>query len=162
MKLAGEALDAVRKDLRRAGADLAGALWAVRGNTWTRSGEQLELRKSLSKSHPKLGRALLLREMLQDAIASGDPEVLRWWVSRARRSRLEPFKKLALSILAHWDGIIAAMTTGLTNGLVEAINGLLQAAKRLARGYRSFSYFQTIAYLQTASLPLKLPSLLPT
>jgi len=37
MKLAGEALDAVRKSLRKQGADLTGGLWALRGNEWTRS-----------------------------------------------------------------------------------------------------------------------------
>jgi transposase len=162
MQLAGVAVDEVRKELRRDGADLAGALWAVRGNSWTRSAAQLKLRNALSKSYPKLARALLLRDMLQDALASTDAEVLRWWISRARRSRLEPFKKLALTILAHWSGVVAAMETGLTNGLVEAINGLLQLAKRMARGFRSFTYFQTMAYLKTAKLNLHLPSLLPT
>ena len=162
MQLAGVAVDEVRKELRREGADLAGALWAVRGNAWTRSEEQLELRNALTKSYPKLARALLLRDMLQDALASGDTEVLRWWISRARRSRLDPFKKLALTILAHWGGVVAALETGLTNGLVEAINGLLQLAKRMARGFRSFTYFQTVAYLKTAKLKLHLPSILPT
>jgi transposase len=162
MQLAGVAVDEVRKALRRQGADLAGELWAVRGNVWTRSEEQLELRNALTKSYPKLARALLLRDMLQDALASGEVEVLSWWISRPRRSRLEPFKKLALTILAHWNGVVAAMETGLTNGLVEAINGLLQLAKRMARGFRSFTYFQTMAYLKTAKLKLHLPSLLPT
>jgi len=32
MKLAGDALDRVRKDLRRQGADLTGSLWSIRGN----------------------------------------------------------------------------------------------------------------------------------
>jgi transposase len=46
MKLAGEALDAVRKSLRQQGADLTGGLWALRGNEWTRSQEQLDLAAS--------------------------------------------------------------------------------------------------------------------
>ena len=37
MKLAGEALDAVRKSLRQQGADLTRGLWAMRSNEWTRS-----------------------------------------------------------------------------------------------------------------------------
>ena len=57
MKLAGEALDAVRKNLRKQGADLVGALWAVRGNEWTRSQEQLELRRKLASAYPMLGRS---------------------------------------------------------------------------------------------------------
>ena len=46
MKLAGEALDVVRKNLRKQGADLTGGLWALRGNEWRRSQEQLELRRT--------------------------------------------------------------------------------------------------------------------
>ena len=32
-------------------------------------------------------RAMMLRETLQDILAGEDPEALRWWVTRARRSR---------------------------------------------------------------------------
>ena len=64
MKLAGEALDAVRKSLRKQGADLTGGLWALRGNEWTRSQEQLELRRKLARAYPILGRAIALREAL--------------------------------------------------------------------------------------------------
>ena len=66
MKLAGEALDAVRKNLRKQGADLTGGLSAIRGNEWTRSQEQLDLRRKLARTYPKLGRAIALREALQE------------------------------------------------------------------------------------------------
>ena len=65
MKLAGEALDTVRKNLRKQGADLTGGLWAIRGNEWTRSQEQLDLRRTLARTYPKLGRAIALREALK-------------------------------------------------------------------------------------------------
>ena len=95
MKLAGEALDAVRKNLRKQGADLVGALWAVRGNEWTRSQEQLELRRKLASAYPMLGRAIALREALQEVLADGDLPSIRWWLGWADRSRLEPFRKLS-------------------------------------------------------------------
>ena len=72
MKLAGEALDAVRKSLRKQGADLTGGLWALRGNEWTRSQEQLELRRKLARAYSILGRAIALREALQGVLADGD------------------------------------------------------------------------------------------
>ena len=37
MVLAGEALDEVRRELHREGADLKGAMWSLRGNTWNLS-----------------------------------------------------------------------------------------------------------------------------
>jgi transposase len=162
MQMAGKALDEVRKALRRQGIDLQGGLWALRGNEWTRTQEQLALRKALCQEHPKLGRAMMLRELLQDILAGEDIESLKWWCTRARRSRLEPFRKLADSIREHWQGVIAFMETRVTNGLIEAINGLLQLAKRMARGFRSFKNFQTMAYLKTSNLKLNLPPLSPT
>lgn len=159
MQMVGKALDDVRKSLLRAGADMPGGLWALRGNAWTRSEQQLATRHALCQEYPKLGRAMMLREILQDILADEDAESLAWWCSRAMRSRLEPFKKVAKSIREHWDGIVAFMETRITNGLIEAINGLLQLAKRLARGFRSFENFRTMAYLKASHLQLNLPTL---
>jgi transposase len=44
---------------------LTGGLWALRGNEWTRSQEQLDLRRKLASAYPILGRAIALREALQ-------------------------------------------------------------------------------------------------
>jgi transposase len=162
MQMAGKALDEVRKELRREGADLTGALWALRGNEWTRTEEQTTLRRELCQQYPKLGRAMMLRETLQDILAGEDPEALRWWVTRARRSRLAPFRKLADSVMEHWEGIVAFLETRVTNGVIEAINGLLQLAKRLARGFRSFRNFRLMALLKAGRLQLQLPALSPT
>jgi transposase len=162
MQMAGKALDDVRKELRREGAELAGGLWALRGNSWTRSQEQLALRQRLCNQYPKLGRAMMLRETLQDVLADEDPAALRWWVTRARRARLEPFAMLADSVMEHWEGIVAFMETRLTNGVIEAINGLLQLAKRMARGFRSFRNFRIMALLKAGRLELNLPTPLPT
>jgi transposase len=159
MQMVGKALDDVRKSLRKAGADMQNSLWALRGNVWTRSQEQLMTRQALCKQYPKLGRAMMLRETLQDVLAEEDPEGLLWWCARAMRSRLEPFKKIAKSIRDHWDGIVAFIETRVTNGLIEAINGLLQLAKRLARGFRSFKNFRTMAYLKASHLRINLPAL---
>jgi hypothetical protein len=45
---------------------------------------------------------------------------------------------------------------------VEAINGIIQLAKRRARGFRNFFYVRTIAYWVAGKLMLNLPSHLPT
>jgi transposase len=47
--------------------------------------------------------------------------------------------------------MVAFLETRLTNGLIEAINGLLQLAKRLARGFRSFKTFQLMGYSKKVS-----------
>jgi transposase len=162
MKLAGEALDAVRKNLRQQGADLRGGLWAVRGNPWTRSEEQLEVRRNLVASYPKLGRAIALRETLQEVLAGGDLPSIRWWLGWADRSRLDPFRKLSRTLKEHFAGILAYLQTRLTNAAIEAVNGLLQMAKRMARGFRNFHYFRIAAYLKASQLNLQIPHPLPT
>jgi transposase len=162
MQMAGQAADQVRKELARAGADLTGALWALRGNEWTRSQEQCQQRSALCNRYPKLGRAIGLRDMLQDILADEDQEALRWWCKRAKLSRLQPFRELAGSLQQHWSGVVAFLKTRLTNGAIEAVNGLLQLAKRLARGFRSLRYFRIMAYLKAARLHLDLPSLKPS
>ena len=84
------------------------------------------------------------------------PEVaktgLKQWISWAQRSRLEPFKRLAKTLLNHWDGVIAGMLQSRTNAYVQAMNGLLQQAKRAARGFRNTENFIAIAYLRMSKL----------
>ncbi len=41
------------------------------------------------------------------------------------------------TIDAHWDDVLRWFQTRITNGVLEAINSLVQAAKRRARGYRT-------------------------
>ena len=60
--------------------------------------------------------------MLQDILADEDQEALRWWCKRAKLSRLQPFRELAVSIQEHWSGVVAFLETGLTNGAIEAVN----------------------------------------
>lgn len=162
MKLAGEALDEVRKNLRKQGADLFGGLWALRGNVWTRSEEQQLLRQQLCRSYPKLGRAMTLRDTLQDVLAAEDVCSLHWWLGWATRSRLEPFRKLARTIKDHFQGILAYLETRLTNAAIEAVNGILQMAKRMARGFRNFHYFRLAAYLKAGHLNIHTPHVSPT
>jgi transposase len=162
MQMAGKAVDEVRKEVRRSGADLHDALWALRGNESTRTSEQVQRRRELCRCYPKLGRALALRESLQDILADEDEDSLRWWIRRAKVSRLPPFRALAFCLQENLQGVLAFMKTRLTNGVFEAINGLLQLAKRAARGFRSFTYFRTMAYLKAGKLKLDLPHYSPT
>ena len=87
----------------------------------------------------------------------GETDGLKWWCGWALRSRLAPFRKLAKTIKAHWMGILAFMETRLTNAAMEAVNGILQLAKRMARGFRNFHYFRIMAYLKAGRLQLDVP-----
>ncbi len=69
--------------------------------------------------------------------------------------------KVAKSIKAHWEGLVAYLETRLSNGPMEAINGIIQTAKRKARGFRNFEYFKTAIYLIGSKLKFDLPSPVP-
>ena len=61
-------------------------------------------------------------------------------------------KEVAKMILNHFHGIIAWAQTHQTNGFLEAINGLFQAAKRRARGYGTFETMRTVIILVAGNL----------
>ena len=77
---------------------------------------------------------------------------LRGWLSWARHCRLEPFKKLAATIKERFDAVVRGMLDHRSNAFVEAMNGLLQQAKRAARGFRTSKNFIAVAYLRLSRL----------
>ncbi len=68
------------------------------------------------------------------------------------RSKVEPMKQVARMIRKHFDGIVAWTQTRQTNGFIEALNGLFQAAKRKARGYTRFATMRTVLFLIAGKL----------
>ena len=54
---------------------------------------------------------------------------------------------VAALVRRHLDGIVAWAQTRQTNGFLEAINGLFQAAKRRARGFTRLSTIRTVIFL---------------
>ena len=76
-----------------------------------------------------------------------------WWRG-AVHSRLEPIVRFAHTVRDHFDGILRWHTTRISNGILEAINSLIQAAKRRARGYRTKANLITMTYLIAGKLDL--------
>jgi len=69
------------------------------------------------------------------------------WYYWATHSRIPDMIKAAKTIRRHEKGILRWFTSRVTNGIVEAINGLIQSAKRRARGYRSVTNLKTMKSL---------------
>ena len=135
-------------------------LWGMRRNPDSWSSRQTEAMHWLQRSQLKSARAwrlkMALREVYARARAHNSPEQasadLVGWLSWARRSRLEPFKKLATTLRERFDAVVRGMTDHRSNAFVEAMNGLLQQAKRAARGFRTSANFIAIAYLRMSKL----------
>ena len=151
MKLCGESLDQVRKEVAREQGGLPrGAMWALRGNLENLKEEQRNLREQICKEHGKIARALSIREFLADLwnyqLREDAEQHLEAVMSWCSRSRMQPFVKLSKTLRRHMDGILGYFNNYTTSAAIEAVNGLLQLARRRARGYRTFRNFQAMAY----------------
>ena len=76
------------------------------------------------------------------------------WYRWAIRSRLEPIKRVARMIKRHWEGVIHAATTDVTNARAEALNSRIQWVKRMACGYRNRENFRHAIYFHLGGLDL--------
>lgn len=168
--LVNNAVDEVRRREVKTQPILKRSRYAVLKNesnlTATQRQKRTEL--SLSKLRLKTVRAMHLRESFQDVYTASSKEefvlFLRKWHSWARRCRLTPMKEVAGTIKRHWEGIVQWKTSQITNGILEGINSLIQAAKAKARGYRTQKNIAIITYLLTGKLNFACvnPNLLPT
>jgi transposase len=171
--LAGKAMDEVRsaefKARPTAVAQALGELdrssrrslsWAMRTHHGAWTDRHMQAMYSLQRTNLQSARAwrmkVALAQVYEAAANSHSQEVakqgLQSWIGWARRSRLEPFKRLARTLRAHFEGVIAGMQQGRSNAFVEAMNGLMQNAKRAARGFRTSKNFIAIAYLRLSKL----------
>jgi len=104
----------------------------------------------------RTARAWLYKEQLREILERKQINVVRdmltQWATNVMRSKVEPMKEVAKMIRNHLDGIVAWTQTRQTNGFLEAINGLFQAAKRKARGYGNFSTIRAVIFLLAGKL----------
>lgn len=171
--MAHEAMDRVRRDeLSSADAAVRGKLgtaepgalrqllWAMRRNPARWTSRQIHAMHWLQRSTLQSARAWRLKMALREVYARARQHDsieqattdLNAWLSWARRCRLEPFKKLAATLRQRLDAVVRGMTEHRSNAYVEAMNGLLQQAKRAARGFRTSENFIAIAYLRMSKL----------
>ena len=171
--LAGKAMDEVRsaefKTRPSAVAQALGELdrasrrslsWAMRTHHAAWSDRHMQAMYSLQRTNLQSARAwrmkVALAQVYEAAAHSHCQEVaragLQRWIGWAMRARLEPFKRLARTLKTHFEGVIAGMQQGRSNAFVEAMNGLMQNAKRAARGFRTSKNFIAIAYLRLSKL----------
>jgi len=79
-------------------------------------------------------------------------EYLRRWISDVNDSEIEPLIKFTRMLEDHWPGVMRWHHSRVSNGLLEGLNSLIQAAKRRARGYRTNRNFIAMIYLVAGKL----------
>ena len=156
--LASKALDKTRRIEQRGDPGLKGLRWALLKKTANLSAAQLDALVGLLAGTPgrRTTRAWVqlqqLAAILQRRQINVVKRMLHQWCTNVNRSKVEPMKAVAKTVRKHLDGIAAWARTRQTNGFLEALNGLIQAAKRKARGYRSFQTMRTVIFLVAGKL----------
>jgi transposase len=155
---ASTAIDKMRRLEQKTDPSLKGLRWALLKDRQRLSADQrADLDAFVAQATTRrTARAWLYREQLRDVLDRKQINVvstmLKRWCTNVARSKVEPMKQVAKMIRTHFDGVIAWAQTRQTNGFLEAINGLFQAAKRKARGYGRFKTMRTVIFLVAGRL----------
>jgi transposase len=162
VKLVNDAVDKVRRAESKGRPELKRSRYLWLRNEPSLSAEARANLAALTRLHLKTARAYQIRLAFQEIYRQPNWDwgalFLDRWYSWAIRSRLEPIKEAARTVMRHRDGILAWFDSQIANGLIEGINSLIQAAKAKARGYRSTRTLKAITYLIAGKLDLKLPT----
>jgi len=165
MKLFNTAIDEVRRQEQVERPELKRTRWL-----WLKSAPKLtkrqteELAALLKPSRDALmtAKAYHMKLSFADRFWELPPSLaeafLKKWCRWAKKSGLAPMKKLAQTLWDHRAGLLRSFFSEISNGLLEAINSLVQAAKARARGYRTTKNLINMAYLISGKLDLALPT----
>ena len=158
-KVINEAVDEVRRMEQKTRPELKKTRYAWLKNPRNLKAKQQAMIETLTLPKLKLKTAKayqikLIFQDLYDQPKDTAEEFLKRWYFWATHSRLQPMIAAARTIKRHWNGVLVWFESGITNGVLEGINSLIQAAKAKARGYRSSRNLITIVYLIAGKLDL--------
>ena len=165
------ALDEVRRDywneLRAVGdKDAArrfkGARWSLLKAPQRLNDDQAATLRRLRRAGGEVWRAYTLKEALraifQPGLTLADVTILiDRFISKASRSRLAPFVRLAGTIRRHRDGILAAIRLGINQGRTEALNNKVRLITRRAYGFHSPEAALALVMLTCGPITLQPP-----
>jgi transposase len=171
VKLVGDALDEVRRDLwqqlrrlpdDRYARDFKGARWALLKNPDDLTDRQAAQLAKIRRTRGGIWRAYEMKEQFR-AVFAGDLEaaqaieLLDRWITRASRSRLAPFVKAAKTMRERRGIIVNAIEAGISNGRVEGLNTKVRLIVRRAYGFHSAEAALALVMLACGPINLKLP-----
>jgi len=150
VKLANEAVDQVRREEARNNFQIKGRRYIFLKNVDRLTQEEKEALSRLEAQNLDTVQAMQIRMNLQQLFTMSAKSARRFldrWNAWVQVCDLPPMKRLAKTVMAKSEGILRSIATGLSNGVLEAINGNVQAAKRKAKGYRTKRNLKAIVYL---------------
>jgi transposase len=137
IKLANEAVDEVRRQEARDNFQIKGRRYIFLKNVDRLTSEEKATLSELEAQNLDTTQAMQIRMNLQQLFTMDAQTARRFldrWNAWVQVCDLGPMKRLAKTIMAKAEGILRSIQTGLSNGVLEAINGNVQAAKRKAKG----------------------------
>lgn len=163
LKHLGDALDKVR---RRENRQIKGEgderlvktryLWLTHPERLEREARQTL--EALARSTLRTARAFRYKEKaskLWGYVRRGMAERMwRSWLRGALRCQIPEIRKVGRMIRDHWDGVINAATSYLTNAVAEANNAHIQRIKGKACGFRSRARFRVAILFHLGGLDL--------
>jgi transposase len=168
VRLGARATDQVRRDEWNLhdrshtpeGRWVKGTRWSLLKAPENQTIGQLATLADVQDHNRRLYRAFLLREELRLLYHLPDPALapahLDAWLAWASRSRLRPFVRLARTLRAHRDGILAAIRLGLSNGRLEGLNSKIRLISHRAFGFHSPDPLIALVYLCCAGITIEL------
>jgi len=171
VKLVGDALDEVRRELwnqlrrlpdPRWAKDFKGSRWALLKNPEDLTDVQSLQLARIRRNRGGMWRAYDMKEQFR-AILAGDLSrdeagaLLDRWCARAQRSRLAPFVKAARTMRERRDLILNAVEHGISNGRVEGLNTKVRLLIRRAYGFHSADAALALVILAAGPIDLTLP-----
>lgn len=155
---ASTAVDQMRRIEQRTNPALKGLRWSLlkdRARLGTDAAADLDALIA-QMTTVRTARAWLYKEQLRAILERKQINVVRGmllhWCTCVMRSKVAPMKDVAAMVRKHLEGIVAWAQTRQTNGFLEALNGLFQAAKRRARGFTRMSTIRTVIFLIAGKL----------
>ena len=169
VQLASRAVDDVRRaEWNTAGKSKTGHGRWVKGLRWSllkapekQTMRQLAALHEVEHANKRLYRAFLLKEELRLLYHLDDPALaephLTAWLAWASRSKLKPFVKLARTLRARRDGILAAIRLGLSNGRMEGLNSKVRLLSHRSFGFHGPEPLIALIYLCCSRLTINPP-----
>jgi len=163
MKIINAAVDEVRRYESHENEALKKTRYIWLKNQQNLTAKQRNKLDSLKHEHLDTVRAYNLKLSFQGLFAQPNrvngEQFLKRWYYWATHSKLVPMVNAAHTIKAHWNGILNWFSSHISNGILEGINSLIQAAKARARGYRNSKTLITMSYIISSHLSFNLPNL---
>jgi transposase len=136
--------------------------WALRTGENNLTDDKRALVNRIARTNRRIGRAWTLKEQLRDIYRNDHPpevahQLLRRWITAAKRSRIPAFVALGKRFEVYFDAILAAIQLGISNALIEGITAKIRLINARGYGHHSAQTLTSMIYLTLGGLHPQLP-----